>query len=304
MNLTHRQFEVLVAAADAESFSAAAQRLGISQPSLSESIRRIEQELGTKLFDRTTRSLALTEDGRHAVTVAREIVRDFRRALGRLASRGSDTQGRIAIATLPSIACAILPAALATFRRQHAGIDIALHDVQHERVLSLVTEGIADFAITIKPAERADLAFEEIASDVAHLVCRRDHPLARRRTVRWQELAGIPFIGITRISSVRRLTDAAFIHAEMAIEPRYEVEQIPSAIALVEAGLGVTALPSLTFSMFKGRPLVTRPLVEPRLRRNVGFVTLRERGLPIGAEALMQSIRAGLMRQMRTKDLA
>jgi LysR family carnitine catabolism transcriptional activator len=170
MNLTLRQFEILVAAADADSFSAAAQGLKISQPSLSESIRRIEQELGTRLFDRTTRSIELTEDGRHTVTVAREIVRDFKRAMSRLASRGQDTQGRIAIATLPSIACAILPTALAAFRRQHAGIEIALHDVQHERVLSLVTEGIADFAITIKPAERADLEFEEIASDVAHLV--------------------------------------------------------------------------------------------------------------------------------------
>jgi LysR family carnitine catabolism transcriptional activator len=122
--------------------------------------------------------------------------------------------------------------------------------------------------------------------------------------VRWQDLAGIPFIGITRISSVRRLTDAAFVHAEMAIEPRYEVEQIPSAIALVEAGLGVTALPSLTFSMFKGRPLVTRPLVEPSLRRNVGFITQRERALPHGADALMQAIRNGLSRQMQTRKKA
>ena len=110
---------------------------------------------------------------------------------------------------------------------------------------------------------------------MAHLVCRADDPLARRKTVRWRELSGRAFIGITRISSVRRLTDAAFVHAEIAIAPRYEVEQIASAVALVEADLGVTALPSLTFSMFKGRKLAVRPLVEPSLRRNVGFVTAR-----------------------------
>ena len=108
----------------------------------------------------------------------------------------------------------------------------------------------------------------------------RDHPLARKKSVRWKDLAGLDFIATTRISSVRRLTDAAFIHAETAIEPRYEVEQIPSAVALVEAGLGVTALPSLTFSMFKGRNLAVRPLTEPSLRRNVGFVTLKGRTLP------------------------
>jgi LysR family carnitine catabolism transcriptional activator len=300
MNLTHRQFEILIAATDAGSFSAAALALGISQPSLSESIRRIETELGTRLFERTTRSLRLTEDGRFAASVAREAVRDFRRALDRLASRGGGRQGRIAIAALPSVASAALPEAIGEFSRAHPGIAVALHDVQHERAVALVTEGVADFAVTIKPAQQDALVFDEIGADSAHLVCRKDHPLVRKSSVRWRDLLGQPFIGITRISSVRRLTDAAFVHAETAIEPRYEVEQIPSAVALVEAGLGVTALPSLTFAMFRGRDLATRPLIAPRLRRNVGFVTLAERAMPEVAAALMQELRKTLARHLRT----
>jgi LysR family transcriptional regulator, carnitine catabolism transcriptional activator len=299
MNLTHRQFEILIAAAESASFSAAAQQLKISQPSLSESIRRIEREIGARLFERTTRSLKLTPEGRHAAAVARDAVRDFRHALERLASGLRGEQGRIAIAALPSITCAALPSALQRFKREHSATAIAVHDVQHERALSLVTEGLADVAVTIKPAKHPDLVFDEIASDVAHLVCARDHPLARRKTVRWKDLAGLDFIGITAISSVRRLTDAAFINAETATEPRYEVEQIPSAAALVEAGLGVTALPSLTFSMFKGRNLAVRPLIEPRLRRNVGFVTLKGRTLPANTDKLMRFIRASLLAELR-----
>ena len=298
MNLTHRQFEILIAAAEAGSFSAAAQRLKISQPSLSESIRRIEREIGARLFERTTRSLKLTAEGRYAATVARDAVRDFRHALERLAS-GARGQGTIAVAALPSITCAVLPGAIMRFRREHPETNIALHDVQHERTLSLVIDGIADVAVTIKPAKTDDLVFDEIASDVAHLVCARNHPLARKKTVRWKDLAGLDFIATTRISSVRRLTDAAFINAETAIEPRYEVEQISSAVALVEAGLGVTALPSLTFSMFKGRNLAVRPLVEPRLRRNVGFVTLKGRTLPANTDKLMRLIRASLLQELR-----
>jgi DNA-binding transcriptional LysR family regulator len=298
MNLTHRQLEILVAAADAESFSAAAQRLGISQPSLSESIRRIEREVGVPLFRRTTRSVKLTDDGRHAAAVAREIVRDFKTALERLASRGGGRQGRIAIAVLPSVACAVLPAAITAFAREHPAVDIALHDVQHERAVQLVTEGAVDLALTVKPAEGDGLSFEEIASDVAHLVCRSDDPLARKKSVRWRELTGRAFIGITRISSVRRLTDAAFVHAELAIAPRYEVEQIPSAVALVEANLGVTALPSLTFSMFKGRKLAVRPLIEPVLRRNVGFVTTAGRTLPPQTGRFMQIVRGTMRKEL------
>ena len=155
MNLTHRQLEVLVAAADSESFSAAAQRLGISQPSLSESIRRIEREIGASLFERTTRSLKLTEDGRHAASVAREAVRDFKAALERLASRGAGRQGRIAVAALPSIACAVLPAAIQAFAREHPAVDIVLHDVQHERAVQMVTEGAVDLGADGQAGRRA-----------------------------------------------------------------------------------------------------------------------------------------------------
>src|SRR3954470_22226105 len=108
MNITPRQFEILVVAAESDSFPAAAQRLGISQPSLSESIRRLEQEIGARLFERTTRSLKLTAEGRHAASVAREAVRGFRLALDKLA-RTRAPQDRLTVAALPSIVCSVLP---------------------------------------------------------------------------------------------------------------------------------------------------------------------------------------------------
>lgn len=294
MNLTMRQFEVLAAAADASTFSAAAKHVGISQPAFSETIRRIESALGQTLFERTTRSLRLTDAGRRAATIAREAVQDFRRASERMAASTDGSRGRVAVAALPSIACAALPRALALFSQTFPDIDIDLHDVQHERAMALVRDGIVDIAVTLKPVRTARLTFESAATDTAHLVCPRKHALARHKNVRWRDLAGYPFIGITRISSVRRLTDAAFVQGGIAIEPRYEVEQVPSAIALVEAGLGITALPSLTFAMFKGRDLAVRPLIDPVMRRDVGFVTREQRALPAFAEALKRAIREQL----------
>jgi LysR family carnitine catabolism transcriptional activator len=299
MNITLRQFEILAAAADSATFSAAAKHLGISQPALSEAIRRIERETGMALFERTTRSLRLTDAGRHAAAIAREAVRDFNCAMDRMKLGAGGKHGRITIASLPSIVCTVMPGVLADFMRGHPGVDTTLHDVQHERAMEMIGEGQADIAITIKPAQSDDLSFDAVAFDTAYLVCRRDHGLARRKSVRWRDLADVPFIGITRISSVRRLTDAAFVHGEMSVEPRYEVEQVPSAIALVEAGLGVTALPSLTFAMFRGRELAVRPLIEPSLRRNVGFVTRKGRNLPPYCDVLMRSVREALTRELR-----
>lgn len=297
MQLTFRQMEILVAAADATTFSAAAKRLAISQPSLSEAVRRIERELGLILFERTTRSVRLTDDGRRIANIARELVQDFRRAQERLSLTSG--RGRITIAALPSIACAAIPSALAAFTRTHPTVDISLHDIQHERAIAMLQEGLADIAVTLKPAPNKDLTFDGIAYDTAHLVCRRDHPLARRRKVGWRDLADHTFVGITRISSVRRLTDAAFVHDDIAVEPRYEVEQVPCAIALVEAGLGITALPSLTFAMFKGRDLAMRPLADPVMRRHVGFVTRTQRPLPSFAADLMRAIREQVERQVK-----
>ena len=98
------------------------------------------------------------------------------------------------------------------------------------------------------------------------------------------------------------LSDAAIVYGALAVEPCYEVEQVPSAVALVEAGLGVTALPSLTFAIFKGRSLAARQLIEPVMRRHIGFATRAQRTLPAFAADLMDAIRKRLQHELGTKS--
>lgn len=137
MNITVRQLEVFAAAARASSFTEAAGQLGISQPALSETIRRIEQELGLRLFERTTRKVALTADGRALAGLAEEVVRDVRSGLKDLAERGA-RRPRIAIALLPSVAAAILPQAVAGLRAHYPEAEVSVFDVLHERAAALV----------------------------------------------------------------------------------------------------------------------------------------------------------------------
>jgi DNA-binding transcriptional LysR family regulator len=290
MHLTVRQLEILIAAADAATFSEAARNLGISQPSLSEAVRRMEDEIGTRLFDRHTRSVALSADGRHTVAIAREILREFRLGLESIADRSRARRARVTVAALPSIACAVLPAAVQGLLRDHPGTEIALHDVLHERAIALVTDGVADLALTVRPASLDGLDFIELGADVLHLVCRRDHALASKRRSIWRDIAGQPFVALARTSSVRRLTDAAFVHARVTIEPTYEAEQIPSAAALVEAGLGVTALPGLTLSMVNSAGIAVRPLGDPLMRRQIGIATLAGRARSAAAASLIAHV--------------
>ena len=123
MNLTVRHLQMLVAAADLGSFSRAAERMRISQPALSEAIRKIEEEIGGRLFDRTTRSLKLTVDGRHIVATARDLVRDFKIALDSI-HPGAGSKGPLSIAALPSIVAGVLPFALERFAKQYPDVEV------------------------------------------------------------------------------------------------------------------------------------------------------------------------------------
>jgi LysR family carnitine catabolism transcriptional activator len=98
-------------------------------------------------------------------------------------------------------------------------------------------------------------------------------------------------------TSVRRLADAVLLQADFALQPRFEVEQIASCIALVSAGLGVTALPALTFSMFASDRLTMRPLTGPTISRQIGFLQLKGRQLSAPAAALAEEIRGAYARR-------
>jgi len=292
MNLTIRQLEILVAIGDTLSLTGAAERLGVSQPSVSETLRRVETELGCRLVDRTTRHLALTHEGQHVVASAREAVRSLAGTLEAIALRGEGVRGRVAIAALPSVVCTLLPPVFRAFRKHFPGIEVQVRDTLQDRALAMLESGVVDFAIVGRPAGSGPFLFEEIASDRLSLVMSRQHALAARESVSWAELAEVDFIAISPASSVRRLTDAGFIHANLPVDPAYEVDQISCAAALAAAHLGVTALPTMTFAMFTHEALSMVPLVDPTIRRSIGIAWLKIRPLSASAIKFVAALRS------------
>ncbi|WP_173045060.1 LysR substrate-binding domain-containing protein [Bosea sp. ANAM02] len=134
-----------------------------------------------------------------------------------------------------------------------------------------------------RPAGQGGFVFEDIARDQLKLIVSRDHPLFGRDSVGWTELAAFAFIAMSTSSSVRRLTDAGFIHANLQTVPTYEVDQISCAAALAAASLGITALPTMTFAMFNADELTVIPLVAPRIERSIGMTWLKDRALSASA---------------------
>lgn len=284
MNLTLRQLEILVAIGDTLSLTGAAEKLGVSQPSVSETLRRVEAELGCRLVDRTTRQLALTYEGQHVVASAREAMRSLAGTFEAIARRGDGVHGRLSIAALPSAVCTLLPPVLRAFRDRYPGIAVAVRDALQDRAMAMLHEGSVDLVIAGRPDGQGAFVFEEIANDRLVLVVSRRHPLSGRGSVDWSDLAACEFIAMSPSSSVRRLTDAGFIHANLPVAPAYEVDQISCAAALAAAGLGVTALPTMTFAMFRADELVMIPLVAPTIERSIGMAWLK--GRPLSASAI------------------
>jgi LysR family carnitine catabolism transcriptional activator len=286
MNLSTRELRAILALIDELNFTRAADRCHLSQSAFSTLIGNVERQLGARLFDRTTRSVELTPEGRLFEPSARRMLSDLEGMVSNFREFATKLKGRVAIAALPSMAAGWLPAVLREYRERHPGIELELFDLLSDQCLALVRAGRADIAVASAGREERDLQTEQLCSDRFYLVCRRDHPLATKGTVRLRDLAEFPFIHLARTSSVRQHLNAA-LHP-LQVRTAFEVEQLPTVTALVEAGLGITVVPALTLFQFRSPRLVVRPLAPPAITRRIYLVRPRGKSLSIAAQAMFE----------------
>lgn len=283
-NLSTRQLRAFVALADERSFTRAAAATHLSQPAFSALIRTLESELNTRLFDRDTRSVQLTAEGKLFEPSARRLLGDVGEAVSDLSDHVERRKGRVHVAALPSLAAGRLPAIFAEFTQSWPGIELNLSDLLSDACLALVRNGQADFALAATGASHAGLRTQLLCTDRFYLVCRKDHPLAGEKTLSLKKLAPYPFIHMSRNSSVRQALDAA-LHP-LQTRSLLEVDQLATVTGMVEAGLGISVVPALTLFHFDRPSLVTRPLPVSNLTRRI-YVVQRETGsLSSAAQAL------------------
>jgi LysR family carnitine catabolism transcriptional activator len=290
-DLSARQLRAFAALAEQRNFTRAAQRCHLSQPAFSALIRTLEETLGTRLFDRDTRSVQLTAEGVLFEAPARRLLDDMQGVIGDLADHVERRKGRVSVAALPSLAAGWLPAILGEFMRAWPGITVEIHDALSDPCIALLRSHRADFALAATgggAAAASDLRGEKLCSDGFHLVCRADHPLAAEPRLTARKLAPWPFIQMARQSSVRQSLDAA-MHP-MRLNAVLEVEHLATVAGLVEAGVGISVVPALTLFHFRRDTLVTRPLPVAGLTRTLYIVQRREGSLSVAAQTLHELI--------------
>ena len=286
MNISTRQLQAFITLTRECNFTRAALATHLSQPAFSALIRQLEDALGVRLFDRSTRHVELTAEGAAFEVAARRVLDDLAAARQDLHERAARKRGRVAIALLPSLAADWLPAVLAGFRAEHPGIEMEVADVLSEPCIERVRSGQADFALAASRVNTPELRAELFCSDEFHLVCLAGHPLAKARSLRPKDLIAWPFIHLSRTSSVRQYIDAA-THP-LKLRSVLEVNQLATVSGMVRAGLGISVVPALTLYQFRSPELVVRPVRWAGLTRRIYLVRRRDRQLSIAAQGFYE----------------
>lgn len=274
------------------SFRKAAEAVKITQPALSRRIEKLESALNVKLFERTTRRVSLTAIGRAFVPEVERVLDELDNALMSISDIASSRTERVTVACVPSAAYYFMPQAISEFHRLYPRIRITVVDASAHEVNGAVASGEADFGVSFSGHLSPEVTFDLLLEERYVMACRRDHPLADRASVAWSEMYEHDYIALDKTSGNRLIMSQALKRLHPAKDSICETRHVTTAIGLVEAGLGVAAVPSIAMPRTPHPILKAVPLEEPQVLRNVGLIKRRGRTLTPAALELERLVRS------------
>lgn len=287
-----RQLRYFLALAHHLHFARAAESLHITQPSLSQQIRALEEELGVTLFERSRRHVALTADGEALLPYARQLVALADDALAEFAERGGLRRGRIRLGTTPTLGGHLLPGVINDFFEAYPGLELLITEDGSDRLARGLQEGRLDLALLVEDPSLNGHVFEPLLNERIVVALPPDHPLAGQAAVCLEDLRDEGFIVCREGYHLRSLTLTACQTAGFA--PRIAVSgtDVDTALRFVQSGLGVALVPEIAVRHFGG--VETVALSDPPLERTIGLAYNPGRYLSRAAAALREFLRAKL----------
>lgn len=273
-----------VTVGELQSFAAAARALHLSQPALSRRISHLESLLSVRLFDRTTRSVELTLLGRHFLAQVRGLVEGLDHSVLNLRDAAELEAGDVTIGVVLSTVHHFLPPVIRAFRDLHPRVLVRIVEEGADEVLESVKQGEADFGLNYIGMQDPDVEFTPLLKEPYVLACQVGHPLAKRRFVRWDELAAYPLARVSHASRNRLFIDQALAEVPPLPRPICEVRHVSTLIGLVENGLAVAVVPQLTLPRSRTAVVGVR-LESPAISRTLGIIRRAGRSLSPAAEA-------------------
>jgi len=294
MRIDFLGLQAFLSIAERGSFQRAAAHLNLSQTAISHRMRKLEDELGIKLFARTTREVTLTRAGIDFLPKAQKAIAGLEQSFDELKQQGAKRRERLDIACLPVFAIHHLPPILSGFNKTHPEVEVRIFETPSAAIATLVESGEVEFGLSVIQTNRWDLDVEPIGDVPLVLACPESHALASKRAVNWKELRETPLIRVGTKTAIRSIIDDAMGAAHLAANWQYEVQHVETAVHLVEAGLGLAVVLSVDVALHRGRGLVAVPLRAPKVVVTYGLVT--RRGMPLSPAAA--AVRALLVQEL------
>jgi LysR family hydrogen peroxide-inducible transcriptional activator len=288
------QLKYFVAIAETRSFTEAAKRMHVSQPALSYQIKRLENEIHARLFERTSRRVSLTSDGQAFLSLAQGVLSRADEALQMMEERLGVETGEVTFGTLPSVGAHVVPHILQTFRRNFPGVRVTLREGATLELERAVLDGELDFAIVQTPKALDALEVTPLLREELLLMVPVSHRLADRTTVSLAELADEDFIGLG--GSFLLTMQVVEACRRVGFEPRisYETGALDSVRNFVRHELGIGILPRLATEDCEREGLRAIPL-EEALTRDLTLIRGRHRYAAVATRALMVHVRTTIL---------
>lgn len=290
-DLSSRQLQAVLALATYRSFVAAASSLKISQPALTRTIKLIEVELGVPLFSRSTRQVTVTDAGKEFAALAERLLNDLRIGAENVREMAAHPRGQIAVASVVSLAGAVLPGLIADYSRRFPGIELHLREGLHNMVTDEIRNGLADFGIGYVDDAPRSFTTEDFGVETFHLVMRRDNALARRTRIGLPALAGLPLVSFPAESRTRHVVDRAVATAGLSFRYVTTTNRLPTLHGLVRNRVGLAVVPKSERPSSDDPDLTSLSLVGQGLTCRVGIMRLRDRELTAAAAEFLDVVR-------------
>jgi DNA-binding transcriptional LysR family regulator len=278
-------------AARTKSISKAAEKMSLSQPSVSLQIKALERELGAQLFTRRGPRIELTHDGHRLLELARPLMEAIDQLDENFASlRESAERGTVNIAAGGSTIQYLLPPFVKKYTREYPQVDVRLHNVTGKAGLALLRDGDADFAVGPMLDTPADIQFHPLVTYEPTLITRRDHPLASRKRVTLKDIAKYPLILPPKEQSTFRVVEVVFAEHSLEYDVKLEVGGYDVIKKYVDLGLGISIVMSHCLS--GADHLHAVPLGRWFPKRTYGVVLRKGQPLAPAAERFVEMIRS------------
>jgi LysR family transcriptional regulator, hydrogen peroxide-inducible genes activator len=284
------QLRYFCAVAEAGSFSRAAEQSHVSQPSLSQQIMKLEDELGARLFDRLGRSVRLTETGQTFLPRARAVLRELEAARGDVVEQKDSIGGSVTIGVIPTVAPYFLPQRLTRFSRKYPQVQLTVVEEITPALLELLRASKVDLAILALPIRGHEFESFPLLTEPLFAALPQGHKLAKRRSLSLKDLRSQPFLLLRDGHCFRDTAVAACDRARLHPQIIFESGQFSSLLSMVGAGMGVSIVPEMAIDK-KSRCRFVR-LDDPAAVRTIGAATLRGRSLSRAHHAFLSHLRA------------